>query len=353
MIFNKIHRFFSFTRLLKLLFLLTVGVQLAVIAYTHFSGFYVLEGFGHFVVRFSVGTSLSLVAGFFLAYPDLLLILYFNEVLPWGERIFKRLFLQLLVSVVIAVIIAIGITLLSNLIKPFEEDLGEVLFYNALIASVVNLILMTILEGSIYFDESKKAQKEAENLQEELSQIKFEVLKSQINPHFMFNSLNVLSGLIKKDPNKAQEFVDEFAHIYRYVLDTIEQPVTTLEQELDFIRSYLFLQQIRYGKDLIINENVDGDVLSAFLPPLSLQVLLENAIKHNVVNEEKPLKIDIFTKGEWLMVRNNIQPKTTSKSTGVGLKNLRKRYAFIGDIEPHFKVVNGNFVVMLPLIKDE
>ncbi|WP_158275710.1 sensor histidine kinase [Marinilabilia rubra] len=336
-----------------MLIFLAIGVQLAVIAYTHFSGYYILQGYGHFFTRFAVGTSLSLLASFFLAYPDLLLIQYFNKFLPWGKRVFKRLFFQLFTSVFIAAIVAIGITLLSHQIKSFEEDLGEVLYYNSLIASVVNLILMTILEGAIYFEESKKAQQEASNLQEELSQIKFEVLKSQINPHFMFNSLNVLSGLIKKNPDKAQEFVDEFAHIYRYVLDTIEQPVTTLELELDFMRSYLFLQQIRYGQDLKFTENIGGELLSALLPPLSLQVLLENAIKHNVVNKENPLKIDIFTRGDWLVVRNNIQPKTTSKSTGLGLKNLRKRYAFIGDTEPHFKVVNGHYVVMLPLVMNE
>lgn len=350
MFFRKIHQFYSFRKLIKLLLFLVIGVQLIVISYNHFSGYYILDGYEHFFFRLVRGVSLSFLAGFLIAYPDLVIIRYLNRVYPWGKRIVKRIFLQMISTIIPAVIIALSITLFANFLQPYTEDLGEVLIYNALIYSVVNLVLMAVLEASIYFEESRSAKKAAEHLQEELAQIKFEVLKSQINPHFMFNSLNVLSGLINKDTGKAQEFVDEFAHIYRYVLNTIEQPVITLEKELDFMRSYFFLQQIRYGKDLIINENINGSLLSALLPPLSLQVLLENAIKHNVVNEERPLKIDIFTSGEWLMVKNNIQPKTTGKSTALGLKNLRKRYAFIEKREPEFKIINGYYVAKLPLI---
>lgn len=191
-------------------------------------------------------------------------------------------------------------------------------------------------------------------VQKENLQSQFEILKSQINPHFMFNSLNVLSGLISKDIGKAQQFIDEFSHIYRYVLETLEQPVVSLEKELDFMRSYLFLQQIRHGNDLSWSVKIPSALLKWVLPPLSLQVVLENAIKHNIVNEQKPLKIDIFSEETTLVVRNNIQPKISSvSSTGLGLKNLVKRYGLIGQKEPVFYVETGYYVAKLPLLETD
>jgi two-component system, LytTR family, sensor kinase len=212
---------------------------------------------------------------------------------------------------------------------------------------------MSIFDGWILFIENRQARQIAENLQKQLSQIKFEVLKSQINPHFMFNSLNVLSGLINVDVGKAQLFIDEFSHIYRYVLETIEQPVVTLNKELEFMRSYLFLQQIRYGNSLTYSVNIPSELLPMLVPPLSLQVLLENAMKHNIVNEEKPLKIEIYSEGDFLFIKNPVQPKISGTSTGLGLKNLIKRYALISKLEPKFKVEDNYYIARIPLIKVE
>jgi len=187
-------------------------------------------------------------------------------------------------------------------------------------------------------------------VQKENLQSQFEVLKSQINPHFMFNSLNVLSGLINVDIDKAQLFIDEFSQIYRYVLETIEQTVVTLNEELEFMRSYLFLSQIRYGKSLTYTVNILAEKLQLLVPPLSLQVLLENAIKHNIVNESKPLEIEILSQGDYLIVKNPIQLKISGTSTGLGLKNLIKRYSLISKLEPTFMVVNNHYVASIPLI---
>jgi len=255
----------------------------------------------------------------------------------------------------IAAAIAIFITLFANWISVYtDHDLASIIVTNVLIYAVVNLVVMAIFEGWILFVERAQAKQIADHLQTELSQIKFEVLKSQINPHFMFNSLNVLSGLINKDVKKAQQFIDEFSHIYRYVLETIEQPVAAVSRELDFTRSYLFLQQIRYGKDLSYSINIPADYLDLLLPPLSLQVVLENATKHNIINEKKPLRIEIFNEGLFLVVKNNIQPKVSKGiSTGLGLKNLVKRYSLISDQEPVFLVETNHYVAKLPLINPE
>jgi PAS domain S-box-containing protein len=199
-----------------------------------------------------------------------------------------------------------------------------------------------------------EANTELLKVQKENLQSQIEILKQQVNPHFLFNSLNVLSGLITVDVTKAQLFIDEFSQIYRYVLETIEKPVTSLSKEIDFMHSYLFLQQIRYGENLTFSVTIPAGLLAMVVPPLSLQVILENAIKHNIVNESKPLLIEIFSEGQFLVVKNNLQPKISAPvSTGLGLKNLVKRYALITDMEPSFKIETNHYVARIPLIDTE
>ncbi len=355
MVFKQINSFFPFNYLLKFLLGLAIGVQTIVILYNHISGYFILDGYLHFFTRLLRGTLLSLFAGFLIAYPDLFIIQYLNKIAPWGKNIFKRFPLQLGFTVSIAAIVATFITLLANWIKVYEDhDVASIVIINILIYAVVNIIVMTIFEGWILFIERAKAKQIADNLQTELLQIKFEVLKSQINPHFMFNSLNVLSGLINKDVKKAQQFIDEFSMIYRYVLETIEQPVSTLRKELVFTKSYFFLQQIRYGENLSYSVNISAELLEMSLPPLSLQVVLENAMKHNIINDSKPLHIEISNQGSTLVVKNNMQLKISKGiSTGVGLKNLIKRYALISNLVPEFKVETSHYIAKLPLIKIE
>ncbi|WP_291854619.1 sensor histidine kinase [Marinilabilia sp.] len=355
--FQSIHQLLSFGRLLRFLIGFVLAVQLIVISYNHLSGYHILTSFDYFLYRLFRGVTLSLFAGFLLAYPNLLMIRILNRVAPWNYKILKRIFIQIIFSVTLAVLVSLIFTLIASAIKPYSEDFKRVVISNMLIFSVVNVFVMAILEGWIFYIKSKRSEKKARNLQEELSQIKYEVLKSQINPHFMFNSLNVLSGMINKDTGKAQQFIDEFSHIYRYVLETIEQSVATLEKEIDFMQSYLFLQQIRYGNDLSYSVNIQADLLKKIMPPLSLQVVLENAIKHNIINEARPLRIEVFSQKHFLIIRNNLQPKMSKNpSTGLGLKNLTKRYAMIGPEEPVFSIDANYYIAKLPLIdieKDE
>jgi sensor histidine kinase YesM len=158
--------------------------------------------------------------------------------------------------------------------------------------------------------------------------------------------------LVSSDAQKAQLFIEEFSQVYRYVLETIEHSVSTLNKELDFMRSYLYLQQIRYGENLTYAVNIPASLMNSFLPPLSLQIVLENAIKHNIANESSPLHIDIYHETSYLIVKNRIQPKfSMGKSTGIGLKNLQKRYALISELPPSFNVENHFFIARLPLIQ--
>lgn len=340
--------------MISFILIVSVSVQLIIIVYNHVTGFSVITGIDHFIVRFLFGTVLTMIGGFIVTLPDLWIIRYLNTKLPWSGNVILRVFVQLLSAVLIAVGATTLITLLSHAISPYNEGLIRALWVNWLITAVINIIVMSILEALVYFNESKQAKYQAQELEKEMFFIRYEVLKNQINPHFMFNSLNVLSGLIEKDTKKAQAFIDEFAQVYRYVLETIERLVVPLHDELNFINSYIFLQKIRYGEALCVKMSISAELIKMVLPPLSLQLVLENAIKHNLMSKEQPLCISIYNEDEKLIIENNMQQKVSmGVSTGVGQKNLMKRYMMISEMVPEFSVRDSNYVVKLPLIKIE
>jgi LytS/YehU family sensor histidine kinase len=189
------------------------------------------------------------------------------------------------------------------------------------------------------------------NLQQEKENIssRYEVLKNQINPHFLFNSLNTLASLISIDAPAALRFTTKFAKIYRLILEYGEQPLITLSQEMELLESYMFLQQLRFGKNLNIDINITDK--NYVLPPFALQFLAENVIKHNIISEDKPMVIKLIQKGEYLEMKNRIHLKNSLEiSTGIGLKNLSSRYFLLTNKE--IKITNDGdfFIVNIPLI---
>ena len=272
----------------------------------------------------------------------------------WHNRAVSRILRQLIFVMLSAILLSSLLTLVSNAISPYHENIIDILISNALITSVINLLIMALLEAWVFFRESRLALAKTIELQKELTGIKFEVLKNQSNPHFLFNSLNVLSGLVNRDIQKAQQFIEEFSFVYRYVLETIDKPVVTVNDEIKFVHSYIFLQQIRYGENLVFTMSIPAEILNKLLPPLSLQLLLENAIKHNKIDHNSPLKISIEAEDEYLCVKNNLQPKLSAgKSTGIGLSNLKKRYEMIADLKPEFGINDHEYLARIPLIESE
>jgi CheY-like chemotaxis protein len=182
----------------------------------------------------------------------------------------------------------------------------------------------------------------------------FEILKHQINPHFLFNSMNVLSSLILSQPQKALKFTSHFSRLYRSVLQLREQLMISLEEELEFVEAYITLQRIRFEGALQIERDLPVELMDYSLPPFSLQTVVENALKHNVVSEEHPLKVQIYAEGETLVVANNLQKRSqTPDSTGTGLENLRARYQLIGTTAPGFAEEGSRYVARLPLIPND
>lgn len=212
-------------------------------------------------------------------------------------------------------------------------------------------VVLLIYECIYFFNRWKASVLEAERLKLENVQAQLVSLKHQVNPHFLFNSLNTLASLIPKDPKLSVEFVQQLARVYRYVLEVNASDFTRLETEMDFARSYLFLLRTRHGSRLQVDMDIPYDFLDARVIPLSLQLLIENAVKHNVVSERKPLRIRITAEGGRLRVVNNLQRRLNAEpSTGLGLQNIRNRYLLLSGQAPEIRETETEFIVDLPLL---
>ena len=220
------------------------------------------------------------------------------------------------------------------------------------LAVALTMIATTQWEADYTYVQWKNSLLEKEQLQQLTIQQEFEALKSQVNPHFLFNCFNTLSSLITEDHKQAEVFLNELSKVYRYLLRNNENGMSTLQTEIKFIESYFKLLDTRYGDALQWNIDIDKRYDQYLLPSLSLQLLVENAVKHNVVSKQSPLVIDIFTAaGNILVVNNNLQPKQhKSASHKIGLDNIRSKYHLVN--HEGFQVLdsNKNFSVVLPLI---
>lgn len=200
--------------------------------------------------------------------------------------------------------------------------------------------------------ELSAAQTKVIELHKQNLQSQFEVLKQQVNPHFLFNSLNVLSSLIKVDPDLAESFTERLSKVYRYVLENKEKDMVPLSTELDFLNSYVFLLDIRFTGKLIVEKEIENKYTGMLIVPMALQLLIENAIKHNTLSKSSPLNISISVDdGNYLIVKNNINLRETRmQSTGVGHENIRSRYKLVSDLEPEFLLTDSYYIARIPLI---
>ena len=221
-----------------------------------------------------------------------------------------------------------------------------------LVGFCVNIIFETMYEADYVLEKYKESVEEKETFQQLSLQQEFDTLKSQVNPHFLFNCFNTLSSLIGEDKKKAESFLNELSKVYRYLLRNNEDGLSTVENEVKFIHSYYKLLQTRHGDAVKINVQIDKRYHSYLLPSLSLQLLVENVVKHNVLSRNKPLVIDIFTMaGNKLVVNNNLQRRAVkAPSNKVGLENIKAKYTLLK--QNGFQVMEDgkNFTVVLPLI---
>jgi sensor histidine kinase YesM len=261
----------------------------------------------------------------------------------------KGLFIAL--TVLIATFI---ISYVSSLIQIRWEDFPysrQIFIRGGLFRDYLIAIVVILSSQLLYlYNKQQKTVLENEMLQAEYMKTRFMALKNQLDPHFLFNSLNTLSSLINTDAGKAQEYVQQLSCVFRYTLQSKE--IIPLEEELKFTLAYCHLMKIRYGDNLQFIQNIDAKYYTYSIVPLSLQALVENAIKHNVVSNKQPLSITFFTsEKETITVSNPIQPKKDAESgESIGLSNLAERYRLLWNKEIVIRNTEGLFEVEIPLI---
>ncbi|WP_121353879.1 sensor histidine kinase [Flavisolibacter nicotianae] len=213
------------------------------------------------------------------------------------------------------------------------------------------IFIYTFLSGLNIYQVARQKEAQAEQLEREFAQVRLQALKSQVNPHFLFNSLSVLSSLVHVNAELSDQFIQHLAKAYRYILEQKEAELVSLDEELGFLDAYFFLLQIRFDQKIRLEKTIAAGTGDLLLPPLTLQLLVENAVKHNRMSAQEPLVINVSAAGNTLQVENNIQQREQAESsTGIGLENIRKRYAMLTDRKPTVHHTD-RFRVQVPLLK--
>ncbi|NOT76727.1 MAG: histidine kinase [Cyclobacteriaceae bacterium] len=284
---------------------------------------------------------------FFLWMGNDVLTHYANDKISWVEFPIKRL----VVGIIITTIYTTGIVLLIDFawsqLVPFKIGNNRwIVGFSLILTFLVSLFL----HGREFLIRWKQSAVREEQLQKENVRSQYESLKNQVNPHFLFNSLNALTNLVYEDQDKAARFIKQLSEVYRYVLDTREKEVVPLEDELKFIDAYLFLQKIRFGEKLKVEINLSG--VQSSVAPLAMQMLLENAIKHNVVSEDNPLTLKLYSEENFIVIENSILKKNSlpEPTSGLGLQNIKRRYEFLSNTKVEISDSGDKFIVRLPII---
>jgi two-component system LytT family sensor kinase len=270
-------------------------------------------------------------------------------IFPEFRQINKRIAWMVLVFILTFFIVNFTLDKLFKWLLPFHEGTPSLLV-EFISSFLLSALVITIYEALSFYLQLQRAVAEKSDLEKKNIESQLEGLRNQVNPHFLFNSMNTLVYLIPEDADKAVRFVQQLSKVYRYVLESREARLIPLSEELDFLDSYVFLLKERFGANLKVEiADLKGKGHLAVVP-LSLQMLFENAIKHNILSTEKPLMIEVFAENGSLIVRNNLQRKNqVMDSTGIGLDNIRTRYRILTNREVETIVSQQYFTVILPL----
>jgi two-component system, LytTR family, sensor kinase len=282
------------------------------------------------------------------------IMIYFRTNYPLFKDVRKRLIVQSSSMLLFTI-------LFNNLLGFFFdcfifnipiENFGTDMMINTNAAAIFCTIMIMAIYESVYFmHELRSSVEETENLKRESLSAQLNALRTQVNPHFLFNNLNTLCSLIPENPKHAVNFVQELSKVYRHILEVKDEKTILLKDEMDVFNAYTFLLKTRFDKNLEVNIDIPTEKLRQRIVPLSLQILMENAIKHNIVSSDKPLQINVFSENGSLVISNNLQMKNqVNESTGIGLENIRNRYKIICERPVKVTESETNFTVSIPLI---
>lgn len=251
----------------------------------------------------------------------------------------------------VSLILVLTFLLREAAMNLLDDDTFSALFVLLLVRnSILSFVALLVANAYAISDKSKQDQLKLLGLNNEKMHAEMGALKAQVDPHFLFNSLNSLTGVIRQDQKEAIKFVNHLSQTMRYTLDNRETQLVALKEELEYLKSYEYMMKIRFGEGFVINCKIEEVAIARRLPQFALQLLVENAIKHNRVSLKSPLQIDIATDGSQLIVKNNLQQKASvPKGYGFGLANLSKRYELLDQPAIEVEKTESIFKVTLHL----
>lgn len=282
-----------------------------------------------------------------------LIFMFYRKMFPDIRQTMKKLTLTIGSIIAFILLFTPMLRLLMGLITWEQLKNTQVTYEFIPVTILASIMVGSMYEGAFFFDKWRISVQQNEQLKNQQIRTQFEVLQNQMSPHFLFNCLNALTTLIAENKERAIEFTEKLSEVYRYILQHRDRELIALEEELDFAKSYVFLLQMRFPDNLHVKFDIPNSALSYSIAPLTLQMLIENAMKHNVISQSKPLHVEIYLdKQNCIIVKNNFQPKTTlENSTKTGLANIKKRYEFLGKNNVEIINTKENFMVAVPLMK--
>jgi two-component system, LytTR family, sensor kinase len=277
------------------------------------------------------------------------IVIYLGENFPWQKNPIKHLIIEVVAILFYTSLIGLlfyGINAVYP-IESFEENLKLSIFFTLMIT----FFNTSIYEAWYFFKKWKETLLQTEKLEKETIRSQYEILKSQINPHFLFNNLNTLTSLIEENPKLAVEYVQQTADYYRSILNLKDKEVISVAEELELITTFYTLQQNRYGENLNLHIDIPENIRITMVAPLVLQMLVENAIKHNIISKDKPLTIDLFTNDNHIIVSNNLQKRDQDQvPTRFGLQNIIDRYSYLTSRNVEILDNDSTFTVSIPIL---
>lgn len=306
--------------------------------------YYNLYGFKGIAIDFVT----VLLFTFIISEIIILISKWIDKILAWEKSPYLRIVVQFMIEIPIIYIIIKFSDVCAFWTSPSTELDNRQFLVLGIIFSIIITLFMT---ADYFFRRMQLSVSEAEKLKNEFLQAQLNALKIQLDPHFLFNNFSTLQSLIELNPSLASEFLGKLSTVYRYLTQHREENLVTVQKEMDFVKAYLFLYKIRFGENFKVEVDIPNSIQNKLIPPVTLQILIENAIKHNVISSEMPLHIRIQADEDSLFVINNLQPKKPdSASLKSGLSNIVSRFELIGDKKPEIIKTETHFTVKIPLL---
>lgn len=275
--------------------------------------------------------------------------------LPWARFSGLRFAVHVLLSLAYS-LICLNVSYYTFKIIFTEDPPTPYQFTVMNIYGLVVVLGVILVYFSLYLLKAwRRTALESERLQKETIKSELNALRTHLDPHFLFNNLNILDALIEKNPKAARHFLSRFSEVYRFLLRKKDAELITLNEELDFLQAYLFLIQTRFEDNVQVHMHVCKAHRHMSLPPLALQILIENCLKHNVIDEDTPLHINVMSRKDgYLSISNNLRPRSHKMpGTGTGLENIKNRYSYFTDKELKIRTEENQYIVDIPLIEVE